>query len=240
MSEVAGRLSVQEGAFFLTRRAAAAASCWRASPACRPATSWCSARAPSASTPRAWRWAWAPTSRSSTSTSIACARWTTSSTAASSRSCPTASTSPGAVRGPISLVGAVLVTGARAPILVTEEMVSLMKEGSVIVDVAVDQGGCVETIHPTTLATRPTSSPASSTTASPTCRRGAAHVHLRAHQRHPALRAGAGRQGPGRGGAGQRPLAKGVNIWGGRVVHPAVADALGEPATPLQTLVERS
>jgi alanine dehydrogenase len=36
------------------------------------------------------------------------------------------------------------------------------------------------------------------------------------------------------------PLAKGVNIWGGRVVHPAVAEALGEPATPLQTLVERS
>jgi alanine dehydrogenase len=48
------------------------------------------------------------------------------------------------------LVGAVLVTGARAPLLVTDEMVSRMKPGAVIVDVSVDQGGCVETIRPTT------------------------------------------------------------------------------------------
>lgn len=44
------------------------------------------------------------------------------------------------------LVGAVLITGAKAPILVTEEMVKSMKEGSVIVDVAIDQGGSIETI----------------------------------------------------------------------------------------------
>lgn len=44
------------------------------------------------------------------------------------------------------LVGAVLITGAKAPILVTEEMVMTMKEGSVIVDVAIDQGGSIETI----------------------------------------------------------------------------------------------
>jgi len=50
------------------------------------------------------------------------------------------------------LVGAVLVAGARAPVLVPESTVKTMKEGSVIVDVAVDQGGCVETVHPTTLA----------------------------------------------------------------------------------------
>jgi len=48
------------------------------------------------------------------------------------------------------LIGAVLVPGARAPHVVTRKMVPLMKEGSVIVDVAVDQGGCVETTHPTT------------------------------------------------------------------------------------------
>ena len=41
--------------------------------------------------------------------------------------------------------------GARAPVLVTEAMVARMKDGAVIVDVAVDQGGCVETIRPTTL-----------------------------------------------------------------------------------------
>lgn len=48
------------------------------------------------------------------------------------------------------LIGAVLLTGARAPLLVTDEMVSRMKPGAVIVDVSVDQGGCVETIRPTT------------------------------------------------------------------------------------------
>ncbi len=48
------------------------------------------------------------------------------------------------------VVGAVLVVGAKAPKLVTREMIGTMREGSVIVDVAVDQGGCVETIHATT------------------------------------------------------------------------------------------
>jgi len=48
------------------------------------------------------------------------------------------------------LIGAVLVPGARAPKLVTREMLRSMKKGAVIVDVAVDQGGCVETIRPTT------------------------------------------------------------------------------------------
>jgi alanine dehydrogenase len=48
------------------------------------------------------------------------------------------------------VVGAVLVAGARAPIVVTDAMVRTMKPGAVIVDVAVDQGGCIETIHETT------------------------------------------------------------------------------------------
>ncbi len=48
------------------------------------------------------------------------------------------------------LIGAVLVVGAKAPKLVTRDMLELMRTGSVIVDVAVDQGGCVETCHPTT------------------------------------------------------------------------------------------
>lgn len=48
------------------------------------------------------------------------------------------------------VVGSVLVRGARAPRLVTREMISTMNPGSVVVDVAVDQGGCVETIHVTT------------------------------------------------------------------------------------------
>jgi len=55
-----------------------------------------------------------------------------------------------AVRRADLLVGAVLIKGAKAPRLVTREMVASMTPGSVIVDVAVDQGGCVETTHPTT------------------------------------------------------------------------------------------
>ncbi|MEW6226972.1 MAG: alanine dehydrogenase [Bacillota bacterium] len=48
------------------------------------------------------------------------------------------------------VIGAVLIPGARAPKLVTRAMVARMKRGAVVVDVAVDQGGCIETIHPTT------------------------------------------------------------------------------------------
>ncbi len=49
------------------------------------------------------------------------------------------------------LIGAVLVPGARAPVLVTREMVRSMKKGAVILDFSIDQGGCVETSRPTTL-----------------------------------------------------------------------------------------
>jgi alanine dehydrogenase len=48
------------------------------------------------------------------------------------------------------VIGAVLVVGASAPKLVTRQMISQMKKGSVLVDVAIDQGGCFETSHPTT------------------------------------------------------------------------------------------
>ena len=48
------------------------------------------------------------------------------------------------------LIGAVLVPGAKAPKLVNRDMLSLMKPGTVLVDIAVDQGGCVETTRPTT------------------------------------------------------------------------------------------
>jgi len=48
------------------------------------------------------------------------------------------------------VIGSVLIPGAKAPKLVTKDMLSTMKPGSVIVDVAIDQGGCFETSHPTT------------------------------------------------------------------------------------------
>ena len=50
------------------------------------------------------------------------------------------------------LIGGVLIPGANAPKLVSKEMITLMKRGSVIVDVAIDQGGCVATSKPTTHA----------------------------------------------------------------------------------------
>ena len=53
------------------------------------------------------------------------------------------------------VIGAVLVPGERAPYLITEEMVKNMKQGSVILDISIDQGGCIETSRPTTLD-RPT------------------------------------------------------------------------------------
>lgn len=66
----------------------------------------------------------------------------------------TISSNPGNIAEVITkadlLIGAVLIPGAKAPHLVTRAMLSTMKPGSVIVDVAVDQGGCVETIRPTT------------------------------------------------------------------------------------------
>jgi alanine dehydrogenase len=139
------------------------------------------------------------------------------------------------------LVGAVLVTGARAPVLVTREMVDSMKEGAVIVDVAVDQGGTVETIRPTTLldptyvvsgvvhygvANMPALVPRTSTFA-------LTNATL------PYVLELAGK-GVAAAARDNPPLGRGVNIWRGRVVHAAVAEALGEPATPLESLLERS
>jgi alanine dehydrogenase len=136
------------------------------------------------------------------------------------------------------LVGAVLVTGARAPVLVTKEMVASMKEGSVIVDVAVDQGGSVETIRPTTLldptyvvsgvvhygvANMPALVPRTSTFALTNATLPYV-LDLAGHGLVPAIR---------RNGA----LAKGVNVWRGHVVHPTVAEALGATATPLEKLL---
>ncbi|HEX7212751.1 MAG TPA: alanine dehydrogenase [Methylomirabilota bacterium] len=136
------------------------------------------------------------------------------------------------------LVGAVLVTGARAPVLVTKEMVASMKEGSVIVDVAVDQGGTVETIHATTLldptyvvsgvvhygvANMPALVPRTSTFALTNATLPSV-LDLAGHGLVDAVRRNA-------------PLARGVNVWHGEVVHSAVAEALGVTATPLEKLL---
>jgi alanine dehydrogenase len=137
------------------------------------------------------------------------------------------------------LVGAVLIPGARAPILVTRALVERMKPGAVVVDVAVDQGGCIETSHPTTLlepvyqvagvvhygvANMPALVPRTSTFA-------LANATL------PYALELAGR-GVAAAVRGNPELARGVNVWGGRIVHPAVAAAVGEPATPLAAVLD--
>jgi alanine dehydrogenase len=136
------------------------------------------------------------------------------------------------------LVGAVLVTGALAPVLVTKEMVASMKEGSVIVDVAVDQGGTVETIHPTTLqdptylvsgvvhygvANMPALVPRTSTFALT----NATLPYVLALADH-------GLQGAIEKLPGLRP---GVNVAGGKVTHPAVAEGTGMPYTPVEDVL---
>ena len=98
------------------------------------------------------------------------------------------------VRDADLVIGAVLIAGAAAPKLVTRAMVKTMKPGAVLVDIAIDQGGCFETSRPTTHAEPTyvldgvihycvTNMPG----------RGAAHVDVRADQRHAAVREGAGR-----------------------------------------------
>ena len=54
-----------------------------------------------------------------------------------------------AVKNAHLIIGAVLVPGAKAPNLITKEMLKDINDGTVLVDVAVDQGGCFETTHPT-------------------------------------------------------------------------------------------
>ena len=99
------------------------------------------------------------------------------------------------------VIGAVLVPGAKAPKLVTNELVSRMKPGSVLVDISIDQGGCFEDSRPDH-ARRPDLPGArlGVLLRREHARRGPAHQHLRADQRHPALR----------GRAGQPRLARGA------------------------------
>jgi alanine dehydrogenase len=141
-----------------------------------------------------------------------------------------------AVRRADLLVGAVLVPGARAPVLVTKEMVATMKDGAVIVDVAVDQGACIETIRPTTLAepiyrvgnvvhygvtNMPALVPRTSTFAL-----------TNATLPYVLELADRGVAGAVRANAA---LAKGVNVCRGSIVHPAVAAFVGEAPASVET-----
>lgn len=121
------------------------------------------------------------------------------------------------------LIGAVLIPGARAPKLVTRAMVKRMRPGSVIVDIAVDQGGCIETTRPTDY-THPTYMEEGVVHFAVTNMPGAVprsasqalsaailpYVQRLARNDYDA------------------PLQAGINVKAGRVVHPAVAEALAK------------
>jgi alanine dehydrogenase len=142
------------------------------------------------------------------------------------------------VRSSDLVVGAVYVHGRRAPTLVSEAMVKGMQPGSVVVDVAVDQGGCIETIHTTThsdptyvvhdvihygVANMPGAVPRTSTFAltNTTFHYVEALASLgpaEAARRDPALRQGA-------------------NVWQGKIVCEGVAESLGLPYVPVEKVL---
>jgi alanine dehydrogenase len=136
------------------------------------------------------------------------------------------------------VVGAVLIPGAVAPKLVTREMIASMKEGAVVVDVAIDQGGCFETSHATThadpvyvvdgvthycVANMPGAVPVTST-------RALTNATL------PYVEAIAA-NGIAGAVAADPALAKGVNVLNGKLTYEAVAEAHGLDYTPLAEAV---
>jgi len=135
------------------------------------------------------------------------------------------------------LIGAVLVKGAKAPCLVTRDMIRRMEPGSVIVDVAVDQGGCCETICPTRhsdpvyvvdgvihygVTNIPGAVPRTST-------------YALSNATLPYLVKLAD-QGVSEAIRNDPALAKGVNVYRGKVTYQAVAEALALEYTPLSSI----
>jgi len=139
------------------------------------------------------------------------------------------------------VIGAVLLPGAKAPNLITRDMLSLMQPGAVIVDVAVDQGGCVETIHPTThenptyviddiihyaVANMPGAVPCTSTIGLTNATLPYAVQIVKLLERHGNFDNKAMSYHP--------ELAKGVNIINGQVTYKGVAEAFDLPYIPLE------
>ncbi len=136
------------------------------------------------------------------------------------------------------VIGAVLVPGAAAPKLVSREMVRAMRPGSVLVDIAIDQGGCFETSRPTTHAA-PTYLTDGVVHYCVTNMPGAvARTSTLAltNATLPFVLALADR-GARAALAADPHLHAGLNIAGGRVAHPAVAEALGMAYEPAATIL---
>jgi alanine dehydrogenase len=136
------------------------------------------------------------------------------------------------------LIGAVLLPGAKAPKIVSGEMVSSMKAGSVVVDVAIDQGGCVATARPTTHS-EPTYKVSGVVHYCVTNMPGAVPRTSTIGLSNATLPFGLSLADLGLYGAIARDsaLAKGVNVVNGRVTHPAVAEAFGMEYTPLSDAI---
>lgn len=132
------------------------------------------------------------------------------------------------------VIGAVLVHGAKAPVLVTDEMVAGMKRGSVLVDVSIDQGGCFESSRPTTHA-HPTFEAHGSLFYCVTNMPGAVPCTSTWALTNVTLPYVVELAGRGWENACSRDpaLARGVNVSNGHVVYPAVAAALGLPCRTL-------
>ena len=132
------------------------------------------------------------------------------------------------------VIGAVLVPGAAAPKLVTRDMLKTMKRGSVLVDIAIDQGGCFETSH-ADHPCRPglSRSTASSIIASPTCRaRWRGPRPSRSTTRPCRSRSSSPTWAPKKRWRQDPHLANGLNVSGGKIRHQAVAEALDLPYEP--------
>ena len=112
---------------------------------------WCSAAVLSAAARSASHWVWAQMSRSLTAPSLNSQSWT-SDRGQLRTIYSTAESIEELAREADLIIGAVLIPGASAPKLISAEMLRLLKPGTVLVDVAIDQGGCFETSYPTTHA----------------------------------------------------------------------------------------
>jgi alanine dehydrogenase len=132
------------------------------------------------------------------------------------------------------VIGAVLIPGACAPRVVTKDMIRQMKAGAVIVDVAIDQGGCIETSRPTTHK-RPTflvddvihyCVPNMPGVVARTSTFALTNVTL-------PFALAIAEKGIDRAAHGDLRLAKGVNLYMGLVTHEQVAQALGYPYSPI-------
>jgi len=138
------------------------------------------------------------------------------------------------------LVGAVLIPGARAPRLVTEEMVKQMEDGSVIVDVAIDQGGSIETVDRITTHSNPTYMKHSVLHYAVANMPGAVPRTSTIALTNVTIPYGVqiANKGYKQAVLADKALAKGVNVIDGRITYKAVADAHGYSYVPLENVLQ--